>query len=110
MELSTAEYYKQLKCKDVAELLGISKATVWNYVKRNVIPEPRYPSPRQPRWKQGEVIEAYELHLDQSDITASGKEGEQGLQPHVKAKAKAKTAAPENIAQKLKDRFKIGKK
>ena len=99
MQLSAADYYKQLSPKEVSELLGIGKTTVWKYVKEGIIPEPRYPTPKQPKWKLGEVIEVYEAHLSGTDNV-----GEVGKQPKS-TQAKNETKKPESTAQKLKKRF-----
>lgn len=109
MELSTADYYKQLKTQDVADLLGVSKASVWNYVNDEIIPNPRYPKPRTPRWKLGEVIEAWEDYIEKQDIKSTGQKGKKGLQPVSKSPVKKIQLEPKtNIAKKLKDRFGIG--
>ena len=103
MELSTAERYKQINALDIADLLGVSRSTVWQYVKDGILPEPRYLKPRQPKWQLGEVIDAYEGQL------LSAKEIAEGASGLARAQAPTKTTSenpkPESAAQKLKKRF-----
>jgi len=100
MELSAAEYYKQLSPKEVSELLGVGKTTIWKYVKEGIIPEPRYPAPKQPKWKLGEIIEVYEAHLSGADDVVEGR----GL-ARAQAPKKETTVKPQSTAEKLKKRF-----
>lgn len=96
MELSIAEKYKQITTADIAELLGVSKATVWRYVNRGILPQPQYISPKRPKWKLGEVIEVYEAHLTSSDDVV----GARAQAPKKEVEEKTLSAAA-----KLKKRF-----
>jgi prophage regulatory protein len=44
-----------LSVKDVAELLSISRRSVWRYVKRGKLPRPLYLSRRLLRWRASDV-------------------------------------------------------
>lgn len=100
MELSIAEKYKQITTADIAELLGVSKATVWRYVNRGILPQPQYISPKRPKWKLGEVIEVYEAHL-------SGAGDVVGVGGVARAQAPKKEVEEKTLsaAAKLKKRF-----
>ena len=104
MEFSLAEKYKQITTADIAELLGVSKATVWRYVNRGILPQPQYISPKRPKWKLGEVIEVYEAHLSGvDDVVEVG-----GLARATQSKTthnENKNEKPQSTAQKLKKRF-----
>ena len=97
MELSSIEKYRQINTADVAELLGVSKATVWRYVNRGVLPQPHYISPKRPKWKLGEVIEVYESHLTSSENLLEGR--------GVATSKKEAVGKPLSTAAKLKKRF-----
>jgi len=107
MELSLAEKYKQINTADVAELLGVSKATVWRYVNRGVLPQPKYISPKRPKWRLGEVIEVYESHLTSADKASVGKlaEGVGVVQTPKETPKEASKEKPLSAAAKLKKRF-----
>ena len=100
MELSLVEKYKQINTADVAELLGVSKATVWRYVNRGVLPQPHYISPKRPKWKLGEVIEVYESHLTSADGLVEGRGVARATAPKKEVEEKSLSAAA-----KLKKRF-----
>lgn len=99
MELSAADYYKQLSTAEVAKLLGVGKTTVWKYVKTGVIPKPRYPLPKTPKWKLGEIIETYEQHLEKTSPASEEK-------PKGRPK-KIIQGDKGSLASKLKERFGI---
>jgi len=100
MELSLAEKYKQITTADVAELLGVSKATVWRYVNRGILPQPRYISPKRPKWELGEVIEVYESHLTSGDNIMKNQ-----ATPQSQTLKKETKVKPLSTAEKLKKRF-----
>lgn len=55
-ELSALEYYSQLTSPEVCRLFGISRTTLWKWVREGRIPEPRYIEVREPRWRLGELV------------------------------------------------------
>ena len=55
-ELSALEYYSQVSSSEVCRLFGISRTTLWKWVKAGRIPEPRYVELREPRWRLGELV------------------------------------------------------
>lgn len=55
-ELSAVEYYSQLTGPEVCRLFGVSRTTLWKWVREGRIPEPRYIEAREPRWRLGELV------------------------------------------------------
>lgn len=55
-ELSALEFYSQLTGPEVCRLFGISRTTLWKWVKAKRLPEPRYLKEREPRWRLGELV------------------------------------------------------
>ena len=104
LELTTADRYKQLNTAGVAELLGVSKRTVWRYVEQGVLPQPQYIKPKHPRWRMGEIVEVYESKLSSvNDVVEVG-----GLARATQSKTthnENKNEKPQSTAQKLKKRF-----
>ena len=42
---------------EVAEMLGVSIATVWRHTRSGALPHPIYVLPRMPRWRYSELVE-----------------------------------------------------
>ncbi len=55
-ELSALEHYSQLTSPEVCRLFGVSRTTLWKWVREGRIPEPRYIETREPRWRLGELV------------------------------------------------------
>lgn len=99
-ELTAADKYKQLNTAGVADLLGVSKRTVWRYVEQGVLPQPQYIKPKHPRWRMGEVITIYESNLVGVDEVV--KLPKAAKAPEVKNSVEPKELS---AAAKLKKRF-----
>lgn len=99
-ELTAADKYKQLNTAGVADLLGVSKRTVWRYVEQGVLPQPQYIKPKHPRWRMGEVVEVYGSQLTSAEnvVESVGVARAQAPKKEVKEK-------PQSTAEKLKKRF-----
>ena len=55
-ELSALEYYSQVSGPEACRLFGVSRTTLWKWVKAGRLPEPRYLGAREPRWRLGELV------------------------------------------------------
>lgn len=76
-ELSALEHYSQLTGPEACRLFGISRTTLWKWVKAGRIPEPRYIEAREPRWRLGELVPLLETLPKMSDAPR-GFNAEQG--------------------------------
>ncbi len=66
-ELSALEHYSQLTGPEACRLFGISRTTLWKWVKAGRIPKPRYIEAREPRWRLGELVPLLEALPKMSD-------------------------------------------
>ena len=55
-ELSALDFYSQISGPEVCRLFGISRTTLWKWVKAGRLPEPRYVEAHEPRWRLGELV------------------------------------------------------
>lgn len=48
---------KYFSAKELADHFGVSLATIWNWARRGLLPEPVRLSPRCTRWRASEIAE-----------------------------------------------------
>lgn len=56
--MDNAALTQQLRDRDVAQALGISRMTVWRWTKAGLLPQPRKLGHHTTRWDSREVMEA----------------------------------------------------
>ena len=72
-ELSALEHYSQISGPEVCRLFGISRTTLWKWVKAGRLPEPRYVEAHEPRWRLGELVEVLEKQPRMRDAPRGAK-------------------------------------
>ncbi len=72
-ELSALDYYSQVSGPEVCRLFGISRTTMWKWVKAGRIPEPRYIEAHEPRWRLGELVALLEKQPRMHDAPRGAK-------------------------------------
>jgi len=93
--MSPAERYKQLNSKQLMAYIGTTRRnTVWDYVRRGILPPPRYIQPHRPVWRLGEVVDALER--------LPGAEAKRGYRGHVTTEKKPEAAS---TLERLRERF-----
>ena len=74
--MSAYEKYQELNVKQVAKFVGVeTNQTVWVYVQKGLLPEPRYIRPHAPRWRLGEVVDHTHRLMKPADETTTGFKG-----------------------------------
>jgi predicted DNA-binding transcriptional regulator AlpA len=98
--MSPAERYKQLNSKQLMAYIGTTRRnTVWDYVRRGILPQPRYIQPHRPVWRLGEVVDALER--------LPGPEAKRGYRGHVKALRSDAALKPKaaSTLERMRERF-----
>lgn len=94
--------YQELNVKQVAKFIGVeSSFSVWDYVKRGLLPESHYIRPHAPRWRLGEVVDHTHRLMKSADETTTGFKGKP-------KPPKIKKDDNENLLQKMRQRLKLG--
>jgi len=100
--MSAYERYQELNVKQVAKFIGVeSSFSVWDYVKRGLLPEPRYIRPHAPRWRLGEVVDHTHRIMKSADETTTGFKGKP-------KPPKNQQDDNDNLLQKMRQRLKLG--
>ena len=95
-DLTAFEKYQELNTKQVAKLIGVTTTkSVWIYVQKGKLPEPRYLAPKRPVWRLGEVLDHTHNQL---------KSFEEVTHP-FKHSNKPEDAKAQNVINRLKDRL-----
>ncbi len=89
-ELSALEHYSQLTGPEACRLFGISRTTLWKWVKAGRIPEPR--------WRLGEPLPLLEALPKMSDVLR-GLKAQQGEEDSATTEKPAKKS--HNVWERL---------
>lgn len=76
-QLSAFEKYQELNPSQVAKLIGVTtNRSVWNYVKKGKLPEPRYLENHRAIWRLGEVLDHTHMQMQTPSESVHGFKGE----------------------------------
>ena len=102
--LTMAERYQNLSTAQVMKYIGAeSRQTVWDYVKTEKLPKPKYIAAHRPVWQLGELVDHLDKVLEPYESGISGFKGKPETQSNNTQKIKL------SAARKLRERFGFGK-